>query len=95
MDIKFSVIMPVYRAENYLEKSIQTVLQQSYYNFELIIIDDGSPDSCPVICDKYANKANVKVIHQANAGVSIARNNGVIVSAGDVLCFLDADDEWN
>lgn len=89
----FSVIVPVYRAEIYLRKCIESVLNQSYQDFELILVDDGSPDNCPLICDEYAEKdSRVKVIHKANAGVSLARQDGVSVAGGRYLVFVDADD---
>lgn len=92
---KFSVIIPIYKAEKYLEKSVMSVVKQTYRNFEIILVDDGSPDSCPDICDNFAFKfENIRVIHQINAGVSVARNNGIKASNGDIICFLDADDEW-
>lgn len=92
---KFSVIIPIYKAEKYLEKSVMSVEKQTYRNFEIVLVNDGSPDLCPKICDNFAFKfENVRVIHQNNAGVSVARNNGIKASCGDIICFLDADDEW-
>ena len=75
---KFSIIIPVYNTEKYLEKCISSVINQKYKNFEVILIDDGSKDNSGAICDEYAKKDNkVKVIHQINAGVSTARNVGI------------------
>lgn len=92
---RFSVIIPIYKAEKYLEKTVMSVEKQTYRDFEVILVDDGSPDSCPEICDNFAFKfENIRVIHQINAGVSVARNNGIKDSNGDIICFLDADDEW-
>lgn len=93
--MKFSVIIPVYKAEAYLDICIKSVLSQSFSDFEIILIDDGSPDRSPVICDKYASMDNrVKVLHEENGGVSVARNKGISVASGEIICFLDADDEW-
>lgn len=93
--MKFSVIIPIYKAEKYLELAVNSVLRQTYVNFEIILVDDGSPDNCPIICEHYKKKDNrIKVIHQKNGGVSNARNNGIKCSMGDVICFLDADDQW-
>lgn len=93
---KFSIIMPIYKAEAYLMKSVESVEKQKYRNFELILINDGSPDNCPVICDELKHRFNnIKVIHhQKNQGVSVARNDGINIADGDIVCFLDADDEW-
>lgn len=94
-EYKFSIIMPIYKAEAYLSKAVKSVEQQTYRNFEIILIDDGSPDNCPTICDELKSSFdNIKVIHQENQGVSVARNNGISIADGDIICFLDADDEW-
>lgn len=91
-----SVIMPVYNVAKYLEKSINSILEQTYQNFELILIDDGSTDSSGNICDKYAQqKSNIKVIHQINQGQSVARNKGIDVATGNYICFLDSDDWYS
>ena len=88
-----SVITPVYNAEQYLNKCIQSVLEQTYSNIEFILIDDGSTDSSSEICDKYATQDNrIKVIHKANGGVSSARNVGLDVASGDYITWLDSDD---
>ena len=92
---KFSVIIPIYKAEKYLEKSVMSVEKQTYRNFEIVLVDDGSPDKCPQICDDMCLKYdNIRVIHQENQGVSVARNNGIQAATGEIVCFLDADDEW-
>ena len=94
-DYKFSVIIPIYKAEKYLLKTISSVENQTYKNFEIILVDDGSPDGCPQKCDDLSQKYNnIIVIHQKNSGVSVARNVGIKVASGDIVCFLDADDEW-
>jgi len=88
-----SVVVPVYRAEAYLKPCVDSLLKQTYENLEIILIDDGSPDSCGAICDAYAEKdTRVRVIHQKNCGVSAARNAGVRQAAGEYVAFVDADD---
>lgn len=88
-----SVIVPVYNGENSLHHCIDSILQQSYQDFELVLVDDGSSDRSSLICDEYANKDNrIFVIHKKNAGVSSARNCGIKASNGDYICFVDVDD---
>ena len=88
-----SVIVPVYRVEEYLERCVKSILSQTYENLEVILVDDGSPDQCPAICDACAEKdARVKVIHQENKGLSGARNAGIDVASGEYLAFVDSDD---
>lgn len=88
-----SVVVPVYNSAMYLDKCIQSILKQSYYNWELILVDDGSTDESGSICDKYAKEyVNIKCIHQENRGVSIARNTGIEASRGEFLSFVDSDD---
>lgn len=95
-DIKISVIIPVYNVEQYISECVNSVLNQTYKNLEVILVDDGSPDSCPQICDKYANEDDrVKVVHKKNGGLSSARNAGMKVMSGDYVIFLDSDDFWN
>lgn len=90
----FSIIVPVYNAEKYLDNCISSILKQSFLNYELILIDDGSTDSSPLICDKFANEdERVRVIHQTNCGVSIARKNGIENSKGFYIVSVDADDD--
>lgn len=87
-----SVIIPVYKVEErLLRKSIESVINQTYQNWELLLIEDGSPDECGKICDEYSNE-KIKVIHKKNGGVSSARNVGLIVSSGEYITFLDSDD---
>lgn len=91
----FSVIIPLYNKAPYVEKAIGSVLSQTFTDFELIIVDDGSKDDSSQIAEKaIAGRGNCRLIRQENAGVSMARNNGVALSQGDYLCFLDADDWW-
>lgn len=88
-----SVIVPVYRVEKYLERCVKSILSQTYENLEVILVDDGSPDQCPAICDACAEKdARVKVIHQENKGLSGARNAGIDAASGEYLAFVDSDD---
>ena len=95
-DIKISVITPVYQVEKYLKQCIDSVLEQSYTNIEVILVDDGATDNSPFICDEYVRKyENIKVIHQENAGLSVARNTGIINSSGSYILFLDSDDFWD
>lgn len=93
--MRFSVIIPLYNKAPYVAKAIQSVLAQGFTDFELVIVDDGSKDDSAVIAEKnIENHSNCRLIRQENAGVSMARNNGVAASHGDYLCFLDADDWW-
>lgn len=88
-----SIIVPIYNVEKYLEKCIESILSQTYKNFELILIDDGSLDNSPQICDRYAAKdERIIVIHQENRGVSEARNAGLDIAKGEYIGFVDPDD---
>ncbi len=88
-----SIIVPVYKVEEYIEKCIDSLLCQTYRNIEIVLVDDGSPDRCPQICDKYAQKdRRIKVIHQKNGGLSVARNSGIEASNGNYIMFVDSDD---
>ena len=90
---KISVIVAAYKVEEYLHKCLDSILAQSYKNLEIILVDDGSPDSCGAICDEYASKENrVRVIHKANGGQSTARNAALDVAQGDYIGFIDGDD---
>lgn len=93
--IKVSVIIPVYKVESYIHQCVDSVLGQTYPNLEVILVDDGSPDRCPEICDEYAEKdSRVTVIHKKNGGSSDARNAGISKAAGDYVVFMDSDDYW-
>lgn len=93
MGISFSIIIPVYKVEKYLEQCINSVLNQTYKNFEIILVDDGSPDKCPQICDEYAKTdSRIKVIHKKNGGLADARNVGISYAFGDYIIFIDSDD---
>lgn len=90
---KISAIIPVYKVENYLHKCVDSVLAQTHSDLEVILVDDGSPDNCGVICDEYAAKdSRVKVIHKENGGVSSARNSGLDMATGQWIMFVDSDD---
>lgn len=91
-----TVIVPVYKVEKYLHNCVDSVINQTYKNWELILVDDGSPDNCPQICDHYAAKdRRIKVIHKANGGVSSARNMAIDNAQGEYVAFLDSDDFWH
>ena len=88
-----TIIIPVYKVEAYLDRSVQSVVDQTYKNLEIILVDDGSPDNCPAMCDAWAQKdERIRVIHQANGGLSAARNAGIDAATGDYLVFVDSDD---
>lgn len=88
-----SIVIPVYKVEKYLCRCIDSILSQTYKNFELILVDDGSPDGCPTICDDYAYKhENIVVIHKENYGLSAARNSGIEMAKGKYITFIDSDD---
>ncbi len=91
----FSIIIPVYNVEKYLNQCVDSVLVQDFTDYEIILVDDGSTDNSPTICDKYAEKyTQIKVIHKTNGGLSDARNFGIKKAQGDYLIFLDSDDFW-
>lgn len=93
MNEMISVIVPIYKVQDYLPKCIESILRQTYKNLEIILVDDGSPDDCGGICDRYAAQdRRIHVIHQQNGGLSHARNVGIDYAAGDYLCFIDGDD---
>jgi len=88
-----SIIVPIYKVEQYLHKCIDSILNQTYRNLEIILVDDASPDNCPIICDYYAKKDNrITVIHKRNGGVSSARNTGLDIATGEYITFVDSDD---
>ncbi|MCM1044804.1 MAG: glycosyltransferase [Candidatus Gastranaerophilales bacterium] len=88
-----SVIIPVYKTEQYLAECVQSVLEQDYPHMEIVLVDDGSPDHCPALCDQYAEQyEHISVIHQANSGLGSARNAGVDASSGEYILFVDSDD---
>ena len=89
----FSVIVPIYKVEQYLRKCVDSILNQTWKDFELLLVDDGSPDQCPGICDEYAGRdSRVRVIHKPNGGLVSARNAGLAAARGDYICYVDGDD---
>lgn len=94
MHNKVSIIIPIYNTEKYLKRCLDSVVNQTYKNLEIILIDDGSTDNSPKIIDTYAKKdSRIKAIHQKNAGQSAARNHGLKIATGDYISFIDGDDE--
>lgn len=93
---KISVIVPIYNVEKYLSRCVESILAQTYKNFEIILVDDGSPDKCPVICDTYeANYTCIRALHKENGGLSDARNAGIQIACGEYITFIDSDDYVN
>ena len=92
-DLLVSVIIPVYKVEPYLDRCLNTIVNQTYKNLEIILVDDGSPDNCPQMCDDWAKKdKRIKVVHKKNGGLSDARNAGMNVCSGEYISFIDSDD---
>lgn len=92
----FSIIVPVYNVENYLNACVQSLINQTFSDIEIILVDDGSPDNCPAMCDTYAAAdSRVHVVHQPNSGLSVARNTGLAHAAGSYVLFVDSDDIIN
>ncbi len=90
---KVSVIVPIYKVERYLDRCMSSLLNQTLKDIEIIMVDDGSPDNCPAMCDDYAKRdARIKVIHKVNGGLGYARNSGLAVATGDYVAFVDSDD---
>ncbi len=88
-----SIVVPVYKVEEYLPRCIDSLLSQTYRNIEIILVDDGSPDKCGIICDEYAKKdIRIKVVHKPNCGLSSARNAGIAIANGEYISFVDSDD---
>lgn len=93
--MKLSFVVPIYGVELYLRKCVDSLLHQDYDDYEIILVDDGSPDACPDICDEYASRyENIKVVHRKNGGLSAARNSGIEAACGEYICFVDSDDYW-
>ena len=88
-----SIVIPIYKSEKYLDECIRSIVEQSYRNLEIWLVDDGSPDACPRICDEWAQKdSRIHVIHKKNAGSGMARNTGMENATGEYICFFDSDD---
>ena len=93
MEDLITVIVPVFKVEKYLEKCVKSICCQTYKNLEIILVDDGSPDNCGKMCDKYAKSdKRIKVIHKENGGLSDARNAGIKMATGKYIAFVDSDD---
>lgn len=93
MNSLISVIVPIYNVEKYLARCVDSIVNQTYKNLEIILVDDGSPDLCPQMCDDYAEKeSRIKVVHKKNGGLSDARNAGIAVATGEYISFIDSDD---
>lgn len=93
MQAVISVVVPIYNVEKYLHRCVDSIINQTYKNLEIILVDDGSLDSCPKICDDYSKKDNrIKVIHKKNGGLSDARNAGMKIAKGEYISFVDSDD---
>ena len=91
--MKLSIIVPVYKVRDYLSRCLESILEQTVSDYELILVDDGCPEGCGAICDTYAqNYPQVRVIHQQNGGLSAARNDGIALAQGDYITFVDSDD---
>lgn len=88
-----TIVIPIYNVEKYLDRCINSVVNQTYKNLEIILVDDGSPDKCPEMCDLWAHKdSRIRVIHKKNAGLGMARNTGIENASGEYICFFDSDD---
>lgn len=93
MNPLISVIVPIYNVEKYLARCVDSIVNQTYKNLEIILVDDGTPDRCPQMCDDYAEKdSRIKVVHKKNGGLSDARNAGMAVATGEYISFIDSDD---
>lgn len=93
MGVKISIIVPIYNVEKYLKKCVESLINQTYKNIEIILVDDESPDNCPILCEEYKKKDNrIKVIHKKNGGLSDARNKGLEEATGEYILFVDSDD---
>ncbi len=93
---KVTVVVPIYNVESYLNRCVESIVNQTYKNLEILLIDDGSPDNCPQMCDEWAEKdSRIKVIHKQNEGLGMARNTGIDNATGEYICFIDSDDYMN
>lgn len=88
-----TVVIPIYNVEKYLDRCVNSIVNQTYKNIEIILVDDGSPDNCPLMCDEWAKKdERIRVVHKRNAGLGMARNSGLEVARGEYILFIDSDD---
>lgn len=93
--MKVSFVIPIYNVEKYLSECVESILAQAYSDFEILLVDDGSPDNCPALCDEWAKKdSRIKALHKSNGGLSDARNYGLEHAQGDYVIFVDSDDFW-
>ena len=93
MEDLITIVVPVYKVEKYIDRCVTSILNQTYKNLQIILVDDGSPDNCGKICDEYAKKDNrIEVIHKENGGLSDARNAGINIAKGKYIAFVDSDD---
>ncbi len=93
MDTLISIIVPVYKVEEFLDRCVNSLVNQTYRNLEIILVDDGSPDNCPILCDNWAKKDDrIKVLHKVNGGLSDARNHGLEIATGEYILYVDSDD---
>lgn len=93
-NLMFSIVVPVYRVEKYLDACVESIRNQTYHNLEIILVDDGSPDTCPAMCDAFARiDSRIRVIHKTNGGSNSARKAGAAIAYGDYVCCVDSDDE--
>ncbi|MBO5824632.1 MAG: glycosyltransferase family 2 protein, partial [Prevotella sp.] len=91
--MRLSIVIPVFCVEDTISRCVESVVNQDYDNIEVILVDDGSPDKCPAICDSWALRdSRVRVIHKQNGGLSDARNAGLAIASGDYITFVDSDD---
>ena len=90
---KISIIVPIYNVEKYLDRCLESLINQTLKDIEIILVDDGSPDSCPTLCDNYGHRdSRIKVIHKKNEGLGLARNSGIEIATGEYIAFVDSDD---
>lgn len=93
MNPKISVVIPIYGVEKYLDRCVESIVNQTYKNLEIILVDDGSPDNCPKMCDEWASRdARIRTVHRENGGQSCARNTGLSMATGNYITFVDSDD---
>ena len=93
---KVSVIVPIYNVEKYLDRCVTSIVNQTLHDIEIILVDDGSPDNCPQMCDEWAERdSRIRVVHKKNEGLGYARNSGMDLARGEYIAFVDSDDYVN